>query len=52
MGMNYLIDGHRAKLTFQYSLRPQFFERVEAGTVQRVADGTAGDFIVQAQVAL
>jgi hypothetical protein len=29
MGVNYLIDGHRAKLTFQYSLRPQFFERTE-----------------------
>jgi hypothetical protein len=52
MGLNYLIDGHRAKLTFQYSLRPQFFERTEGDTVQRVADGSAGEFIIQAQVAL
>jgi len=52
MGLNYLIDGHRAKLTFQYSLRPQFFERTESGTVRRVADGSAGEFIIQAQVAL
>ena len=53
LGVNYLIDGHRAaKLTFQYSQRPQFFQRNEGGTVQRVADGSAGEFIIQAQVAL
>ena len=52
MGFNYLIDGHRAKLTLQYSLRPQVFERTIAGSTQRVADGTAGQVILQAQVAL
>lgn len=52
MGFNYLIDGHRAKITLQYSLRPQFFERTVAGSTQRVADGTAGQLILQAQVAL
>ena len=52
MGFNYLIDGHRAKLTFQYSLRPQFFERTEGGVVRRVSDGSAGEFIIQAQCAL
>jgi hypothetical protein len=52
VGLNYLIDGHRAKLTFQYSLRPQFFERVEADAVRRVADGHKGEFIIQAQIAL
>jgi hypothetical protein len=52
VGMNYLIDGHRAKVTFQYSWRPQFFERAEAGAVHRVADGFGGEFIIQAQVAL
>jgi hypothetical protein len=52
MGLNYLIDGHRAKLTFQYSLRPQFFERIDAGVVERVSDGYAGQFTIQAQIAL
>ena len=52
MGVNYLIDGHRAKLTFQYSLRPKFFERTEGDSVQRVADGSAGQFTIQGQVAL
>lgn len=51
-GLNYLIDGHRAKLTFQYSLRPQFFERTEGDVVRRVSDGSAGQFIIQAQIAL
>ena len=52
MGFNYLIDGHRAKITLQYSLRPQFFERNVGGSMQRVADGTAGQLILQAQIAL
>jgi hypothetical protein len=52
MGVNYLIDGHRAKLTFQYSLRPQFFERTDGETVRRVAEGYGGQFIIQAQIAL
>jgi hypothetical protein len=52
MGVNYLIDGHRAKLTFQYSLRPQFFERTDAGVVERVSEGFAGQFTIQAQIAL
>lgn len=52
MGVNYLIDGHRAKLTLQYSLRPQFFERTEGDTVQRVSGGHAGELIFQAQIAL
>ena len=52
MGVNYLIDGYRAKLTFQYSLRPKFVEQTNAGGVQRVADGSAGQFTIQAQIAL
>lgn len=52
MGVNYLIDGHRAKLTFQYSLRPQFFQQGEGESVQRVSDGSRGEFVIQAQVAL
>ena len=52
MGVNYLIDGHRAKITLQYSLRPQVFERTIAGSTQRVADGTEGQVILQAQIAL
>ncbi len=52
VGLNYLIDGHRAKLTFQYSLRPQFFERTDGDSVRRVSDGSAGQFIIQAQIAL
>jgi hypothetical protein len=52
MGVNYLLDGHRAKLTFQYSLRPKFIEQTEADTVRRVADGSVGEFIIQAQIAL
>ena len=52
IGFNYLIDGHRAKVTLQYSLRPQVFERTVAGSTQRVADGTAGQVILQAQIAL
>jgi hypothetical protein len=52
IGLNYLIDGHRAKMTFQYSLRPQFFERTDADAVRRVAGGHGGEFIIQAQVAL
>jgi hypothetical protein len=52
MGVNYLIDSHRAKLTFQYSLRPLFFERGAGATVERVSDGSAGQFIVQAQITL
>lgn len=52
LGLNYLIDGHRAKLTFQYSLRPQFVERTEANVTRRVSDGHAGELIIQAQVAL
>jgi hypothetical protein len=51
-GLNYLIDGHRAKLTFQYSLRPQFFERTDGDIVRRVSDGSAGQFIIQTQIAL
>ncbi len=52
MGFNYLLDGHRAKITMQYTLRPQFFERNIGGEVQRVSGGHAGELIVQAQVAL
>ena len=52
MGVNYLIDGHRAKLTFQYSLRPKFLAQTEEDVVHRVSDGSAGQFIIQAQVAL
>jgi hypothetical protein len=52
MGVNYLIDGHRAKLTFQYSLRPQFFERTSGDIVRRVSEGSAGQFTIQAQIAL
>ncbi len=52
MGFNYLIDGHRAKLTVQYSLRPEFIEQTVGGTVQRVADGRSGEVIIQAQIAL
>lgn len=51
-GLNYLIDGHRAKLTFQYSLRPQFFEQTDGDIVQRISDGSAGQFIIQTQIAL
>ncbi len=52
MGCNYLIDGHRAKITMQYSIRPQFFARPAGNTVERVHDGSAGELIIQAQVAL
>ena len=52
MGLNYLIDGHRAKLTFQYSLRPLFFQQGEGETARRVSDGSRGEFVIQAQVAL
>ena len=52
MGCNYLIDGHRAKITMQYSLRPQFYQRNIGGDVQRVADGHGGELLIQAQVAL
>ncbi len=52
VGCNYLIDGHRAKITMQYSLRPQFYERNIGGAVERVADGHGGEFLIQAQVAL
>lgn len=52
MGFNYLIDGHHAKLTCQYSLRPQFIQQTVGTEVQRVADGSAGELIIQAQIAL
>ncbi len=52
MGCNYLIDGHRAKITMQYSIRPQFFARPVGNSVERVYDGSAGELIIQAQVAL
>ncbi len=52
LGLNYLIDGHRAKITFQYSLRPRFIEQTIGGDVQRVSDGHLGQFLIQAQVAL
>ena len=52
IGCNYLLDGHRAKITLQYSLRPQFYQRDIGGEVQRVSGGHAGELLLQAQVAL
>ena len=40
MGFNYLIDGHRAKITLQYSLRPSV-HRAELWRVRRSAWRTA-----------
>jgi hypothetical protein len=51
-GLNYLIDGHLAKITFQYSLRPRFIEQTVGSDLERVSDGYSGQFTIQAQVAL
>lgn len=45
IGSNFLIDGHHAKLTAQYSTRPVY-------TAPERIDGLKGEFIVQLQVYL
>jgi hypothetical protein len=45
LGANWLIDGHHAKITTQYSLRPG----IEASTGQKKS---LGEFIMQLQVYL
>lgn len=45
MGCNFYIDGHHAKITPQYSLRPVY-------TDKSTIAGTRGEFILQAQIYL
>ncbi|GMQ34028.1 porin [Algoriphagus taiwanensis] len=44
LGMNYYINGHQAKITFQYSQRPLFENFMKTGS--------AGEFILQTQIFL
>lgn len=48
IGANIIIEGHHAKITSQYSLRPIYYERVG----RHVVDGYKGEFRIQLQVFL
>lgn len=47
-GANLYLDGHHAKLTPQYSIRPLYFLR----NGERIVDGTRGELLLQFQVYL
>ncbi|MBT1701903.1 porin [Chryseosolibacter indicus] len=47
-GANIFLDGHHAKITPQYSIRPQYFTQND----RRVVDGNKGEFMIQLQVYL
>lgn len=48
LGMNYLINGHNAKITLQYSTRP-VYKTVNGGPER---NGSKGEFILQTQIFL
>lgn len=48
LGMNYLISGHNAKITLQYSNRPVY--KTVSGNPER--NGSKGEFILQTQIFL
>ncbi|MFN4285148.1 MAG: hypothetical protein ACK4E8_04200 [Lacibacter sp.] len=48
VGANFLIDGHHAKITPQYSTRPLYFLR----NGQRIKDGSRGEWLLQLQIFL
>ncbi len=51
-GMNLLLDGHHAKITLQYSARPDIHSELNEGRVSYRNKGTLGEVLLQAQVYL
>ncbi len=51
-GVNLLLDGHHAKITLQYSARPDIYSEVNGGQLSYKNKGTLGEVLLQAQVYL
>ena len=48
LGMNYLVNGHNAKITLQYSTRPVY--KTVSGNPER--NGSKGELMLQTQIFL